>query len=238
MLIAYVDESNQGDFVSFGALITDGPGVASLGQALDDTVWDAARQFSVDPSAELHGYDLFHEKKDWTGVPPRARIHTYKAALSAVVSHDVSLILRWTSQAALRSRQDAAGYPDRWSADRTVFQFLLQRINDLARSKNEYALVIADIRGDRESQRERFAEYKLLGTPGEYRSTRLERIVDTVHFVPSHHSRMIQAIDLITFINQRSRTSREPNEKAQAATDELRDLVNNSGKLFACGSWP
>lgn len=62
--------------------------------------------------------------------------------------------------------------------------------------------------------------YKSNGTPG-YLSSTLPRIVDTIHFAPSHHSRLIQAADLVAFLHHRRLVSQERDARATAANDKL-----------------
>ncbi|MEN3616101.1 hypothetical protein AAH979_42375 [Plantactinospora sp. ZYX-F-223] len=59
--------------------------------------------------------------------------------------------------------------------------------------------------------------YLVAGTGG-YRSRRLTRIVDTLHFAPSHASRLVQGAELVTFLFRRMQTAAvDPRE---AATNE------------------
>jgi hypothetical protein len=41
-----------------------------------------------------------------------------------------------------------------------------------------------------------------------YRSWRIERVVDTLHFAPSSESRLLQAVDLIAFLYHRIATTK------------------------------
>ncbi|WP_431915639.1 DUF3800 domain-containing protein [Micromonospora wenchangensis] len=78
----------------------------------------------------------------------------------------------------------------------------LERVDGYAASKAEYALVIADEVPDQAGHRADLDRYRVSGTGG-YRSRRLTRIVDTLHFAPSHVSRLVQAADLVTYLFQR-----------------------------------
>ncbi|MGV9981071.1 DUF3800 domain-containing protein [Micromonospora wenchangensis] len=83
-----------------------------------------------------------------------------------------------------------------------VLSHLLERVDGYAASKAEYALVIADEVPDQAGHRADLGRYRVSGTGG-YRSRRLTRIVDTLHFAPSHVSRLVQAADLVTYLFQR-----------------------------------
>ncbi|MEU0961920.1 DUF3800 domain-containing protein [Micromonospora aurantiaca] len=83
-----------------------------------------------------------------------------------------------------------------------VLSHLLERVDGYAAMRDELALVIADEVDNPASHRSDLTRYRVDGTGG-YRSRRLSRIVDTLHFAPSHASRLVQAVDLVTFLFRR-----------------------------------
>lgn len=238
MLISYVDESNHGDYFSFGALVAEPDVVKSLTAALNKVIEDASWRYDIGRDTELHGYELFQGTDGWKGVGARGRVRVYRAALEQIVAHNVSLIFRWCERDRLVAHQARKAYPDPWSPEQTVFQFLLQRVDSLAKKDGHLAMIIADMRDDRESHRQLFATYQRSGTPGDYMSTKLPSILDTVHFVPSHHSRMIQAADLVTYIHRRYMTIRETDPRGQKVMDEFNALLTDSDAMYQCGGWP
>ena len=70
-------------------------------------------------------------------------------------------------------------------------------------SLGDYALVIADEVDSQARHRADLSSYREVGTTG-YRHRKLTRIVDTLHFAPSHASRLVQAADVITFLYRAS----------------------------------
>lgn len=132
----------------------------------------------------------------------------------------------------------AQGLPEALPPEQICFQHILQRVNELAERCDTYALVIADERGDRERHRERFAIYQTEGTPGVYMHTTLDSLLDTVHFAPSHRSRMLQAADMLAFTYRRHYTVRERDPRAQRIMDRMWSKLTSSGKLFKAGQWP
>lgn len=63
----------------------------------------------------------------------------------------------------------------------------------------------------------------LLGEPEDrgHRSSRLTRVIDTIHFAPSHHSRLLQTSDLVTFLHRRRTTHTEPDRRAALANEQI-----------------
>lgn len=238
MLLAFVDESDRGDFRCFAAVVADELATKQLTDRLNAIVRQASVDFGVAPTAEIHGHPLFHGKDDWKDVGPRARAGLHEKVIDAIVDADVSVLLRSVSEERLRRRQRRKHYPVHFPAEQVCFQHILQRVDRLAERHQTYALVIADERGDRERHRERFATYQTDGTPGVYMHTTLSRLLDTVHFAPSHRSRMLQAADMLAFTYRRHRTVDEPDPRAQRIMDRMWSKLTSSGKLFEPGQWP
>ncbi|WP_448222526.1 DUF3800 domain-containing protein [Gordonia iterans] len=238
MLLAFVDESDHGDFRCFAAVVADEDATKQLTDRLTELMAQASRDYGIPSSTELHAHPMFHGKEAWAAVGQRARANLHEKVIDAILDADVTLLLRHVSEQRLRERQDRRGYPDRFPPEQVCFQHILQRVDKIATSRGEYALVIADERGDRERHRERFATYQTVGTPGVYLHTTLPSLLDTVHFAPSHHSRMLQAADMLAFTYRRYETVRETDLRAQQVMDRLWSKLRNSGKLHDPGGWP
>src|SRR6266508_3129053 len=95
-----------------------------------------------------------------------------------------------------------------------VLQHLLERVDECVTTLGEYALVIADEVDGQAKHRTDLSSYRDVGTTG-YRRRRLTRIVDTLHFAPSHASRLVQAADVIAFLYRRGFTHRETDERSR-----------------------
>lgn len=72
---------------------------------------------------------------------------------------------------------------------------------------------------DRHRMNFRFA--KKWGTFGNYKSSKLDRVIDTIHFAPSHHSRLLQAADLVCYMRHRRQTVTESDPRAKKANDGI-----------------
>ncbi|WP_305785827.1 DUF3800 domain-containing protein [Symbioplanes lichenis] len=215
MLLAYLDESYSKDWYFMAALLCDGAGAQALSKALDEIVEKAVAAHGVAEDAELHGYELFQGEGWWRGVPPRARIGVYNRAFQAIADHGNALILRGMDSAGQRQRYAVVKPPHT-----VVLGHLLERIDDYCRSQNQHVLAIADEVGEQSVHRQDVAHYRKHRTGG-YRSRRLTQVVDTLHFAPSDASRLIQAIDLVTFLYRRIETHTESDERAKRANQAL-----------------
>ncbi|MGH3907365.1 MAG: DUF3800 domain-containing protein, partial [Pseudonocardiaceae bacterium] len=83
-------------------------------------------------------------------------------------------------------------------------------------SLGDYALVIADEVDGHARHRADLSSYREVGTTG-YRHRKLTRIVDTLHFAPSHASRLVQAADVIAFLYRRVFTHQETDQRSRRA---------------------
>ncbi|MFC0862432.1 DUF3800 domain-containing protein [Sphaerimonospora cavernae] len=231
MLLAYVDESYTRDRYYMAALLVPDHQAVSLARALDEVVVEASRVYGITPSAELHGTDLLHGNRDWEPIKkmPRARIGVYHAAFQAIADHEVAIILRGVCSDLLRRRY-ATPYPPH----QHVLAHLLERVDDYAKAVDQHVLVIADEVGQQGEYRQDLRTYQTVGTNG-WRARRLEQIVDTLHFTPSHSSRLIQAADLLAFLHHRIQAVAPQDERAMRANEALWQRI--AGRIVHQHCW-
>jgi hypothetical protein len=127
----------------------------------------------------------------------------------------VKIILRGVDVERLRQRYARPEDPHT-----VVLGHLLERISECAERHDEYALVIADEVDEQARHRSDLSIYRMTGTGG-YRSSRLPRIVDTLHFAPSQASRLVQAADMIVFLHRRMELHRTGDKRALRANHAL-----------------
>jgi hypothetical protein len=211
VLLAYVDESYTDEWFAMAALLVDGPAAVALTKSLDLVATTAASAYGLRPGIELHGHEIFHAGGAWSGVPVRARVGVFDDVIEAVAAQNVRVITRAMDVAGQRTRYSS---PD--PAHTVVLQHLLERIDECATAMGEYALVIADEVDGQAKHRADLSSYREVGTTG-YRHRKLTRIVDTLHFAPSHASRLVQAADVIAFLYRRAFTHQETDERSRKA---------------------
>jgi hypothetical protein len=238
MLLCFVDESFKDTFYGFAGVVADEHATKDLTHQLNAIMKQVSVDWAIPVNTEVHGYPIFHGKEAWSAVPIRARIGTFEKIIEAIVAADVRILLRAVHSQRLAERQAYSSYPVNFPPEQVCFQHILQRANTIAKDNDTYALMIADERGDRERHRERFAMYQTVGTPGVYMQTKLDRLLDTVHFAPSHHSRMLQAADILAFTFRRYRTVVESDPRAAAVMEGLWSRIEGSGKIVGLGTWP
>lgn len=215
VLLAYVDESYTANHFYLAAVVASGDAVRSIEAAYDDLVSEYAARFAIGDDAELHGHDLFQGDAAWGAVPTRARINVYRRALRAIAEADAQVILRGMDVARQRQRYMRADPPHE-----VVLGHLLERVNLCVAAQRAWSLVVADEVHTQERHRTNFRDFRLNGTPG-YMTSTLPRLLDTIHFAPSHHSRLLQAADLVAFLHRRRETHVEADPRAARANDQI-----------------
>ena len=220
MLLAYVDESYDAKWPVYwiAALVCPERVVGPLAAGLDAVVEKAAGSYSgIGAAAELHGHALLHGKDDWKPMAPmvRARIGVYNDAFDVIASHDVQVMIRGVHVPALKRRYVNPHHPHT-----VVLQHLLERVDIYAEAEGQPTLVIADEVDRANEYRRDLWRYQRQSTPG-YLSRRLTSIVDTIHFAPSHASRLVQAADLIAYLHGRITSGADRDERAKRANAAL-----------------
>jgi hypothetical protein len=211
VLLAYVDESYADDWFAMAALLVDGPAAVALSSELDRVAAAATEAYGLRPDVEVHGFEVFHGKEGWAGVPVRARVGVFDDVVDAVAAQDVQVIARSMDVVGQKARY---AYPD--PPHSVVLQHLLERVDEHATSRGTYALVIADEVDGQVRHRTDLSTYREVGTLG-YRHRKLTRIVDTLHFAPSNASRLVQAADMIAFLYRRTFMHQESDERSRKA---------------------
>ena len=218
MLLAYLDESYTKDRYFIAALLVPDREARSLTDALDTVVREACyKHGNVVVDAELHGYDMVAGKGCWEPLAGmvRARIGVYNAAFKAIADHNVHIIIRSLDVVGLKKRYPAPDHPHS-----IVLTHVIERVDECAETHGEMAILIADEVDGQDNYRRDLWAYQRSSTWG-YRARPIKQIVDTIHFAPSHSSRLLQAADLIAYLARRRATHTEQDERAARANEAL-----------------
>lgn len=144
---------------------------------------------------EFRGYDIYHGHGYFAGMKPDERIKLVNEILDIVDRHELSLgyvaIDKLRSKAKLHPHQLA-------------FLFLVERIEDRLTAQNALGLIVADENDDIEQRLIDDLEiFKIESTRFGWRPTKIEHVVNSIHFVRSKNNRLIQLADVIAAITYR-----------------------------------
>jgi len=224
VLLAYVDESYDAKWPIYwiAALVCPENVLGPLSSALDAVVENAAESYAgIEARAELHGHALLQGKDDWRPLAPmvRARIGIYNGTFDAISSYDVKIMIRGVHVHRLNERYTYPHHPHT-----VVLQHLLERVDIFAANADQSALVIADEVDRANEYRRDLWRYQRQSTPG-WRARRLTNIVDTIHFAPSHASRLVQAADMIAYLKGRMMSGADRDDRAKRANERLWERI-------------
>ncbi|OBY29276.1 DUF3800 domain-containing protein [Mycolicibacter kumamotonensis] len=209
MHLAYIDESHNKDEYWIASLIIPAEDAQRLELALDAVVENAERDFPQlqkfgGKPIELHGHALAQGTDDWTPMENmlRARLGIYEDALRAIAAVEGAAIVRaGIDRNRLKSRYgDRAEHPHEWA-----LKFALERTDEVVKRRNGMVLITCDQTDDPDRHHANLRVFRNYNTGG-LMPRRLTRIVDTIHFADSCHSRLVQASDLVSYISFRTRT--------------------------------
>ena len=99
-----------------------------------------------------------------------------------------------------------------------------------------YALVIADEIDSHKDYYRAYLRYHQQNPTFGWQSIVLDRIMDTLHFVPSRESLIIQAVDMISYAHLRLRCSVKHPELDEFQK-EMWCVIRDSGKIAYLGVW-
>jgi hypothetical protein len=214
--LAYIDETYTKDQFWVIALVVSDAGAKAIERLLNELVSVVNEAFpEIDHTTEFHGYALDDGREGWEPLKrmPQARADIYRAAIEALCKVPDIMLFRGCVNLKLVSWSDSND-PHDWA-----LKFVFERI-DAEFSGKDFVIAICDDVGQREKYREKFREFKTDGTGGN-QPRKLESFIDTLHFVPSHHSRLVQAVDLVAYAFRRASFARPANEKARRLYDDL-----------------
>lgn len=237
MLLAYVDESyrNINEKFLMAAVVVNDQQANALTAELDDVVAAVTLNRGVSHHIELHAQDIWHGTNEWSFLHDdhAGQINLMTKCMDAIARHASHLIWRAIDVAAHRR----IGYPSTWPPAVVGFQHLLERVERFSSRREELALVICDEVDDPNAPRRMLRFYREAGTPG-YIATPLPSIIDTVHFAPSDHSRLLQAADILAYIACQYMHRDQLHALVRPVVDDLYGRIRASGKSWYNGVWP
>lgn len=226
VLFAYLDESARHESHYYmGALLVDSHSLRKINGALDEVGrLVASRVDGFDPREEFHGYDVFQGKRGWKDVSPPIRVDVSSRVIRAVAESEAVYFLRGIHVEKLKRRYGSNAHDPHQLAMFHALESVQETVAE--NSSDMEVMAIADEHHAASDSRTRFAGLKQAAASG-YTGRALTAFLDTVYFGPSHHSRLLQAADMLTFFATRSRHETERHPLSQSAMREIRAWINS-----------
>lgn len=164
--------------------------------ALAEISFDFFGDQALTRANELHGKDLFHGKGMARGRTLEARLRVFQdvSAFVAENSIPVRLVYIDVNRHIQKYRNPTAAYP-------LGLMLILERFAEYLEKIDDLGLVFGDYEADEMTRAiEDFSSYKIKGKTPMYFGRPLGKLLDTVYFTHSHHSRFLQVADLLVYL--------------------------------------
>jgi hypothetical protein len=181
---------------------------------------------------ECKGSDMYRGEGPCAQVKPAERIALYQEMVDLLPRFGVRVVWHGIDKPALAARYAKPMHPHK-----LAFLYFAEDVERFLRAKKQFGLLISDEEKSVEQQViEDLPRYKHLGTGFGYQPIDLTRIVDNVHWVKSHNSRLLQLADNCAFLCQRYHRDRDKKTQQALAIQRLWATVQ---KQIARGRiWP
>lgn len=199
MHLCYFDESKHSEenphFFIGGLLIPDKKALefeSTLGQIAFN--FFGAR--SLTKANEFHGKELFHGKGNAKGRKLEERMQVFQDVATFVTNNNIPVRLVCIDVARHKRKY---AYPT--PAYKLGLMLMLERFCEYLDKQDDLGLVFGDYEADEVANAVvDFSEYKAQGKTPMYFGRPLGRLLDTVYFTQSHHSRFLQVADLLVYM--------------------------------------
>jgi hypothetical protein len=199
MQVVYFDEvkyqKGRSPFYWLGAIVANAELIGNLERQANDLAEEVFGTRTLTKETELHASAIFNGNHHFKGWTMPKRIDTLKKF--------VTIFGAAQGLGKIYVKMDVGKTYNGADVEGMAFMFLLERVDLYLRFQKSPGILI----GDRENETiagkfaEELSRYRTHGTEYQY-GVQLERLLDTVHFTHSHHSRMLQLADLHTWLRQ------------------------------------
>lgn len=181
---------------------------------------------------ECKGSDLYRGEGPCARMSPGDRVALYGELLALLSKHHA-----WISWVAIDKVRLARRYATPMHPHKLAFIYLVEQIERFLRSRRDFGLIVSDEEKEVESQVvEDLWRYKEMGTSFGFNPMDLTCIVDNVHWVKSHNSRLMQLADLCAYLCQRQARDQGKTSKAALTVKRLWESV--SARVWSGRVWP
>lgn len=199
MHLCYFDENKHGPdnphFFIGGLLIPDKKAL-DFENTLSQIAFNFFGARSLTRDNEFHGKELFHGKGNAKGRKLEDRVQVFQDVATFVTNNQIPVRLVCIN---VERHKNKYQYP--MPAYRLGLMLILERFSEYLDKADDLGLVFGDYEADEVTGAVvDFSEYKNQGKTPMYFGRPLGRLLDTVYFTQSHHSRFLQVADLLVYM--------------------------------------
>ena len=237
MHLIYFDEnkySEDNPYFNIGGILVPEGKVLELDKTLTRIQSNFFGSSSLVAANEIHGKEMFHGKGPFKGRKLGERVEVFKHLATFLI--DCEIPVRLVHIDVKRHRQK---YQTPTPEYRLGLMLFLERACDYLDDVDDLGIVFGDYEREEVARSViDFSEYKIAGGTPMHFGRPLRRLVDTVHFTQSHHSRFLQLADVVVYMAGRYLTLAEaPQKWHDAQVFEMWEKIKASADL-KIQHWP
>ncbi len=198
MRLAYFDEnkySSDNPFFFIGGIIIPEESVRDLEKTLSQIQYNFFGTSILNRDTEFHGKELFHGKGVFKKTKISDRIKVFDDIGNFITRNEIPIRLVCIDVGKHRGKYY---YPE--PEYRLGLMLYLERLCDYLDKYDDMGIVFGDYEADEITRSVLdFSQFKADGKTL-YKGRTLGRLIDTVYFTHSHHSRFLQVADMIIFM--------------------------------------
>jgi hypothetical protein len=197
--LAYFDEnkfSEENPYFWVGGLVIPDKSAIEFENTLSQIQYNFFGTSILSKGTEFHGKELFHGKGQFRSHALSERVRVFQDIACFIVSNRIPI--RMVCIDVPRHRQKYL-YPI--PEYRLGLMLILERFCDYLDQVDDLGLAFGDYEKDEITHSVLdFSQFKTTGKTPMYFGRPLGRLLDTVYFTHSHHSRFLQVADLVIFL--------------------------------------
>lgn len=237
MYLAYFDEnkySEQAPYFYIGGILLKDTNVIELDNTLSQIQFNFFGTSILSKETEMHGKDLFHGKGPFKRRKLADRTSLLKNISSFLVTKKITIRI---VRIDIKAHRNKYRYPQpEYSLG---LMLILERFCDFLDEVNDTAIVFGDYEEDEITRAVLdFSQFKFTGKTPMYFGRPLGRLIDTIYFTHSHHSRFLQVADIVIYLaNRFEGMTVEPQKWHEKEGKKLWEEIKQ-GTDFSMQQWP
>ncbi|HKL54889.1 MAG TPA: DUF3800 domain-containing protein [Roseovarius sp.] len=195
----------------FGGIAIHVDDVSSIEAELNELATRAFGNSILNVDTEFHAKDIFHGKRNFKGVPFDERIDILCQLIKITTKASVQSIYSRVEIERVRFITSPA------EGEELTFMYFVEKVDEFLRRQNTFGMLIGDY--DEPNIGPSVANLSKFRSDGTkfYYGREISKLVDTVHFAKSHHSRLIQLADIDLYCRQFIRQPNHSNSRKALA---------------------
>lgn len=199
MHLAYFDEnkySKENPFFFIGGYLIPEDKVLDLENTLTQIQSNFFGSTALRTDTEFHGKEMLHGKGHFKKRKLNERVQLFEDIATFIINNKLPVRMVCIDVNAHRAKYQ---YPQ--PEYRLGLMLVLERFCDYLQKQDDIGAVFGDYEKDEISRAILdFSEFKVSGSTPMYYGRPLGRLVDTVYFTHSHHSRFLQVSDVLVYM--------------------------------------